>query len=395
MRRARIESLEERKMFSVTDLIIDPFSAAVSATIDESTAIVDFIDPDEVSTPFALGARTESVGKDESISIGAERTESVATGDVNSDLLVGTDGGVWRDKITHSYDGDLAIGLVGDFNGDKEQAKAQIELMGTFNIVGDFNGDGVDDLATFIVDSRPEVAALKAGRNQDIEVENDESHWLRGGDEVQLSGVVAGNLIGVDRTQAASAFSNLGPGTFSAAKRGPDLEEISFIRDGQPVQAMVDSMLSDDLIGWSNLQGVSNVGDGTMSAYSGYSGGGYHALVCFRAPRDIDGLPLGQESHYTPQQEMEDIIEGPPMLRSNVSASLLGSDEYFSRFANTTLDDQAAAVSVLLGTGDGTFSATHNAQFDTAADMSRYDRGHLPVTLVEVLVAARARTPQR
>ena len=44
-------------MFSVTDLIIDPFNAEVAAAAasGESAAIVDYLDPDEIGTSHALG----------------------------------------------------------------------------------------------------------------------------------------------------------------------------------------------------------------------------------------------------------------------------------------------------------------------------------------------------
>ena len=119
MRRARIERLEERKMFSVTDLILDPFNSAVSAKIEEPTAIVDFIDPDDFSTPAGVRTRTESVGKDESITIGGARTESIALGDVNNDGRA--------DGITPTYNGDLFSFVVADFNRD--------DLIGSSNLI--------------------------------------------------------------------------------------------------------------------------------------------------------------------------------------------------------------------------------------------------------------------
>jgi hypothetical protein len=157
MYRARIEALESRKLFSVTDLIIDPVVAESAARTVEPAAIVDYIDADDIATPLGAVGRTESVGKDAAISIGAGRTESVAAGDVNGDgvgLLIGTDGGIWRNRIAHSWDRDLRVSAL-NFVGDKITLIAQ------------------------------RVEKL----NQDIEVENDETHASTG------DGKLLGNLL--------------------------------------------------------------------------------------------------------------------------------------------------------------------------------------------------------
>ena len=61
MYRARIELLEKRKMFSVTDLILDPFNSGVAAAAEpgQSATIVDFID--EESTAPVLQCQREEV----------------------------------------------------------------------------------------------------------------------------------------------------------------------------------------------------------------------------------------------------------------------------------------------------------------------------------------------
>jgi hypothetical protein len=166
MYRARIEALEVRKLFSVTDLIIDPFGLVSSAPAVETAGIVDYIDPDEIATGRGTFGRTESVGKDEAISIGAGRMESVAAGDVNGDglaLLVGTDGGIWKNRISHTWDSDLHVAAL-NFVGDKITLIAQhLEKL-----------------------------------NQDIEVENDETHASTG------EGKLLGNLL----TSALSTARN-------------------------------------------------------------------------------------------------------------------------------------------------------------------------------------------
>jgi hypothetical protein len=102
MRRARIETLERRAMFSVTDLIIDPFNATCTFAkpLDEPLAIIDYVGADEVSTPFS--ARTESVGKDETITI---HGKTAMLTDIDGDGMVtyvgSANGGVWKNGITH------------------------------------------------------------------------------------------------------------------------------------------------------------------------------------------------------------------------------------------------------------------------------------------------------
>src|SRR3989304_3630444 len=81
----------------------------------------------------------------------------------------------------------------------------------------------------------------------------------------------------------------------------------------------------------------------------------------------------------------------PPVLRLNPAASLLSSDEYFSQFANTTLDDEAA-LSIAAGHAaqtaalahastsqrDSVDGVTHDPVFEDWARLARFDRGYLP-----------------
>jgi len=66
---------------------------------------------------------------------------------------------------------------------------------------------------------------------------------------------------------------------------------------------------------------------------------------------------------------------GSPEYRTKVAALVLASDEYFARFTNTRLDDEATPAG-LLGRGDGTFQLTH-AEFEKWGNSSRFDRGYL------------------
>ena len=68
-------------------------------------------------------------------------------------------------------------------------------------------------------------------------------------------------------------------------------------------------------------------------------------------------------------------------------ASLLGSAEYFSRFTNTTFDDEAAAA-VTVNWGDGASQVTHDKELENWANVSRFDRGYLSPGLVDVMVSS-------
>lgn len=57
-----------------------------------------------------------------------------------------------------------------------------------------------------------------------------------------------------------------------------------------------------------------------------------------------------------------------------VPASLIASDEYFSQFTNTTLDDEAL-MATTFGRGIEQLNLTHDAEFEKWASMSRFDRG--------------------
>jgi len=146
MYRARFETLENRTMFSANPLV------DLSATLEAQPAAAEYgkvedaptesfsLNFEEIKVKWEIVARTETIGKDwgdgvaqtesvaknEKITIGGNRTESVAFGDV------GLNG--------RPDDRDLAVGVVHDFNGD-----------GRLDVVAD--------------------------RNQDIEVENDEKHF--------------------------------------------------------------------------------------------------------------------------------------------------------------------------------------------------------------------------
>ncbi len=59
-----------------------------------------------------------------------------------------------------------------------------------------------------------------------------------------------------------------------------------------------------------------------------------------------------------------------------MAASLLASDEFFSRFAGTTFDDEAAAV--VAGRSGKVAQVTHDREFENWASVKGFDRGYLP-----------------
>jgi len=66
--------------------------------------------------------------------------------------------------------------------------------------------------------------------------------------------------------------------------------------------------------------------------------------------------------------------------------SLVGSDEYFSRFANTILDDQALVATTY---GRGLASRiTHDIEFENWASVSRFERGTMSLELENILISS-------
>jgi hypothetical protein len=482
MRRARIESLEERKMFSVTDLIIDPFDAAVFAQSGESTAIVDFIDPDEFSTPSGLRDRTETVTKDETITIGAARRDGVLLGDSNANYIGTANGGVWRNKITHTYDGDLVVSPYFDFNNDGRldvaaERNQEIEVendethfvghqkgssddpipLDTFslnfavireviartgmpgqeplgwswgvsnaarrNITGDFNGDGRDDLATLVggqegqeLTQRPQLLPY---------MEQDNVYKLVEAHDAQAESFVSAlytDLLG--RTGIASAADGASNTLMFGQSTGfvspVDLDLLGLHVDTSPIDL---SVMGLDTWEHAYLSSPSEITiAGTFEHATAPSGvligllipeavGTPTGPVTFALvvdPANPNVVYIGGSTTHTPSQlasfcfadgsvrfirvdttgmaDPQSALVASNEHRSNVTASLLASNEYFSRFTNTTLDDEAAAA-VTVNWGDGASQVTHDKEFENWANASRFDRGYLPPAVADVLVS--------
>ncbi|MEX2140369.1 MAG: hypothetical protein WD894_13985 [Pirellulales bacterium] len=337
MYRTSIERLEERKLFSVTDLIIDPFGAQIasSPTTDEPPAIVDYRDEDRI------------------------------------------------DRITATYNGD-----------------------GRLNLVGDFNGDGVDDLAMFTVDSRPEMAARNAGRNQDIEIENDETHFV-GRDAA--SSVVAGNFIGVD------GASNLIIVVCSRALGEnllPYLEQDNVYKFADSPEASFVAALYTDLLGRpvdaATLASITDGSSNTLMFGESVPPVDLDLLGALvdTSPIELSVVSLDTWEHASSFQAepatngiiavLIGLAADPSDPSGNTvaaagfrSALLLGSDEYFARFSNTTLDDEAL-VATTYGRGIVPANVTHDVEFEDWARVSRFDRGYLPpaIKLSDLLVSS-------
>ena len=300
MYRTRIERLEERKMFSVTDLIIDPFVAqSVSpATVDEAPAIVDYLDGSTYSDP------------------------------------------------------------------------------GRFNLVGDFNGDGLDDLASFTVDSRPGMTQLTGDFNRDGRDDLAAAH-------ARASATIAAgpsNLIIVVCNRGLND-SNLLPyveqdNIYKLSDYGRDAEASSFVAAlytdllGRPVNRSALASITDgssntllfnatsvnvppidlDLLGALvdtspiNLSVVSlDTWEHAYSLQGEPTTNGIIAILIGLAadPADATGNTALGANFAMIDGSVKFIgtdVTGTAQLGAP-RPSLLASDEFFARFSNTTLDD--------------------------------------------------------
>ncbi len=70
-----------------------------------------------------------------------------------------------------------------------------------------------------------------------------------------------------------------------------------------------------------------------------------------------------------------------------VAASLLASDEYFSRFSDTTIDDESL-VATTFGRGLAPSKITHDAEFEKWADASAFDQGSSPSAFYDLLISS-------
>jgi hypothetical protein len=73
--------------------------------------------------------------------------------------------------------------------------------------------------------------------------------------------------------------------------------------------------------------------------------------------------------------------------QSAQASSLVASNEYFARFSNTALDDEAT-LSVHFGNVGGSSKVTHDAEFEKWATAAGLDRGHSLSALKDVLVSS-------
>jgi hypothetical protein len=99
---------------------------------------------------------------------------------------------------------------------------------------------------------------------------------------------------------------------------------------------------------------------------SGNTAYGVHALV-------EDGSVHFLRVDAADWAELQSVLD---LSDETATALLPASDEYFAQFANATIVGDAAA-SVITGNGNGLLAATHDAEFEDWARVSRFDRGYL------------------
>jgi hypothetical protein len=190
MRRSRIETLENRTMFSVTDLVMDPFNAARASTStpDESPAIVDYIDADEISTPFSLLSRTESVAKDEKITIHGGRTETVTH--VND---IGFQTGGSAGDLVPIETLSLNFGAIKDVIDPIDQVMAEwtqgdLNNRNWFRLFGDVDGDrgdAVHNLLPYL--EQANMYNLREGASRLADITDGTSNTLLLGEQPSLA----------------------------------------------------------------------------------------------------------------------------------------------------------------------------------------------------------------
>lgn len=394
MRRARIETLEKRKMFSVTDLILDPFNAEVVSTAapGDSAAIVDYLDEDDFGTPRGLGKMHL-----EDISLGVT-------------LNFTAKGDLWQ-WLSRTATVDAAIS---DLNGSDlpgAQFTAISELDGNANIVGDFNGDAtaaesfsLNFTAIEVIARQPETAGdYRFSTSRDMydvyQLATDGVIGPQAGDATVVQGVIL-PYIEQDNLYKAYIITN----------------------NNDP-----DSMVTDITDGSSNtMMFATRAGGEVVSDFLVNEAGGTRGIIAILIglaadPSGTDGhkgssaaAPLDTWEHASMDRQgpaTNGIIavligltvdpSDPSGHTAAVAQPLANANEFFSRFSNTTLDDEAL-VATTYGRGVTSFydllissvrggaaaQITHDVEFEKWASAPPQAHGYLEIDLEVIMISS-------
>jgi hypothetical protein len=305
MRRTRIEMLEARKMFSVTDLIIDPFDSQ-SAAVHEPSEIVDFVDADDISSAPGAGPECD------------------------------------------------ALPLVGDFNGDGRDDLASSNNL-IIVVCSHVPVDGI--LLPYLEQDNLYLFAGNAGV---VGIADGTSNTLSFAKVASFAGPAHSNSLGLHVDTSPIEASLVGVDIWEHAYRVQD-----GARDYDPE--------SND----SQANGIIAILIGLAAGPSDPSGNTQYAAKFCLADGSVHFIGVDTSS----TRDAAKLVSSPED-RSNLSASLLTSEEFFSRFAD---EDR---LSALLRNGEGASGVTHEGEFEKWASMSRWERGYMNLELADVLVSS-------
>jgi len=401
MRRGRIESLEERKMFSVTDLIVDPFNtnSALSTPMAEPPGIVDFIDPDQISTPATVDSRPEL----------PNRITATYSGDVGLAVVAGNRIGVdlARASSWATTPGScrraapITIWLPGTYGiaSSNHIPMEELSLNLTTGLATNDGGElvGGSNLIIVVCSRAPGDNVLlpyiegdnvyKSGKGLH-DIVDGSSNTLMFGDAMSSVSPINVDLLGlVDTSPIELSVISLDTWEHAYSAGGittafPDVfKHADTPERGRAANGILIGLLVPEAIGTPTGSVTFALAVDPSNPNVVYVGSNSFLTT---DPQGPTYAPLRVDT--TGMADVRSALVRSNEYRSNIAASLLASAEYFSRFANTTFDDEAA-LSVLLGNGDGTFRVTHDAEFEKLASESRSDRSQYVVRMEDVLIS--------
>jgi hypothetical protein len=278
------------------------------------------------------------------------------------------------------YTDDVAVSVAaGDVNGDGAadvvravnsiKSPRDVATGQAAGLVGDFNNDGRDDVAEFFPGA---VYATRSGGEiipseyfslnfQTIDVEF-KANELNGDDLVGWNASAAG-FMSHTRPHADGVLIGM---------LLPYMEQDNIYNVGDSLG--VDVWEHANLQGGPQTNGIIAVLIGLVQPET-EGNSDTSALERKPAANGIIAVLIGLMQDVTDgtSNTMMLAVDPSDASGSTMSSAILASDEFFSRFANTTFDDEAVAVRM------GKVSQiTHDPEFENWARVSRFDRGYLP-----------------